>query len=55
MRAIVTISSCSRQEADTNLASYVELGHWQTTISVCQSLDRHDDENQRDGYHQKAE
>ena len=33
----------------------MELSRRQTTISVCQCLNRHDNEDQRYGYHQKAE
>jgi hypothetical protein len=33
----------------------VELGSRQTTISISQCLDRHNNKNQRDRYHQEAE
>ena len=32
----------------------MEFSRRQTTVSVSQCLDRHNNENQRDGYHQKA-
>ena len=38
-----------------HISSYVEFSRRQTTISVSQCLDRHNNENQRDRDHQKAE
>lgn len=37
-----------------HISSYVEFSRRQTTISVSQCFDGHNNENQRDGYHQKA-
>lgn len=55
MRAGDAVSSCSIVRNYINDKSYVELSRRQATISVSQCLDRHDDQNQRDRNHQKAE
>ena len=55
MQARDAVSSCSVVRNYINDKSYVELSRRQTTISVSQCLDRHDNQNQRNGNHQKAE
>lgn len=52
MRATYVVST---YQAYIYRKSYMELSRRQTTISISQCLDRHNNKNQRDGNHQKAE
>lgn len=54
MRAKCIVSKRPMAQTYINCKSYVEVSRRQTTIAVSQGLDRHNNENQRDGYHQKA-
>ena len=55
MPARDAVSSCSVVRNFINGKSYVELSRRQTPVAVGQGLDRHDNEYQRDRYHQKTE
>jgi hypothetical protein len=55
MRARNPVSKDSMFQAYISGKSYMELSRRQTTVPVGQGLDRHDNKNQRDGNHQKAE
>lgn len=55
MRARGAVSTNLISQSWINRKSYVEFSRRQTTISVSQSLDRHNNKNQRDRNHQEAE